>query len=95
MWDSCRGRSLAMSIQLRIGAPGAILRTHETRPRGWCRGRVSVSLRESGQLRPEYACRPLKNTFTIVKLKITAEKPTIASHAEGLPRQPRVARAWM
>ena len=47
------------------------------------------------QLRPEYACRPLKNTFTMVKLKITAAKPVIDSHAEGVPRQPRVARAWM
>jgi len=50
---------------------------------------------EPGQLRPLYACRPLKNTFTMVKLKITEAKPTIDSQADGLPRQPRVARAWM
>jgi hypothetical protein len=53
-----------------------------------------ISLR-AGQLKPEYACRPLKNMFTIVKLNITAVKPMIDSHAERDPRQPRVARAWM
>jgi hypothetical protein len=44
---------------------------------------------------PEYACRPLKKTFTTPKLKRTAENPMIASHADREPRHPRVARAWM
>lgn len=50
---------------------------------------------ESAQLRPLYACRPLKNMFTMVKLNSTAAKPMIDSQADREPRQPRVARAWM
>ena len=44
---------------------------------------------------PLYACSPLKNRFTIVKLKSTALKPMIASQALREPRHPRVALAWM
>ena len=43
--------------------------------------------------RPEYECRPLKKMFTMVKLNMTAEKPTMASQALRDPRQPRVERA--
>ena len=45
--------------------------------------------------RPEYACMPLKNRFTMVKLNTIAVKPMIASQAEREPRHPRVALAWM
>ena len=54
--------------------------------------RYSTSL---GHYRPLYACSPLKNRFTIVKLKSTALKPMIASQALREPRHPRVALAWM